>query len=62
MPNPEVENRIRTLCAKVISAEEPELSSLIHKLREAIREQNAQARKGLVRDLMRSFRQPNTPS
>lgn len=62
MPNLQLESRIRTLCAKVISAEEPELSSLIHELREAIREQNQQARKGLVRDLMRSFRQPNNAS
>jgi hypothetical protein len=58
MPDQELENHIRTLCANVIAAEEPELSSLIHELREAIRLQNEQARKGLVRDLMRSFREP----
>ena len=57
MPDQELESRIRILCAKVTAAEEPELASLIHELRQAIREHNEQARRALAKDLMRSFRQ-----
>ena len=60
MSDQELETRIRNLCAKVTSAKDPELSSLIHELRQAIREHNQQARKSLVRDLMRSFGQSTT--
>ena len=49
---PELEQRIKDLCAKAVKAEGKELDSVLAELREALREQSKRAR-AMVEDLKR---------
>jgi hypothetical protein len=49
---PELEDKIKDLCAKAVKAEGKELETVLTDLREALREQSKRAR-GMVEDLKR---------
>jgi hypothetical protein len=58
VPSRELESRIRDLCAKVITAPEPELGPLLSELQSALHEHSDRLRKMVAESLARIPKMP----